>query len=151
MKKLNKELEKLVKKVSSALSQIENETGKADTELNNSLKRVKAIEAIGEEAKLEGCANIDLLIECISEGMNFDDFDISTDFRGIAKEEVRRAKVDPDTCVLFHPKKFTKSTSTPNSKNPFSKKHFNLTEQAQLMKANPELARRLKAEAEAEE
>lgn len=35
-----------------------------------------------------------------------------------------------------------------NFKNPFSKEHFNLTEQGKIWKENPELAQRLKAQAE---
>lgn len=149
MKWLSKELDTLIKQMSSILSQIEGEASKVD-ELHDSLKRVKAMLAIEESAKLEGCANVDLLIEAISDSIIFDDFNISTDFTEIAKEEVRKAKVDSDTCILFHPKKSTTSFSAPKSKNPFSKKHFNLTEQARLIKANPELAARLKAEAEEE-
>jgi len=34
-----------------------------------------------------------------------------------------------------------------STKNPFSKEHFNLTEQARLMKENPELAKKLKSQA----
>lgn len=38
-----------------------------------------------------------------------------------------------------------KSKSTPGGKNPWSKEHFNLTEQARMLREDPELAAQLKA------
>ena len=38
-----------------------------------------------------------------------------------------------------------KSTGTPAEKNPWSKEHFNLTEQGKILKEDPELAKQLKA------
>lgn len=140
-------LEKIVKNCISALSQIEGES-KRVKEFHDVFKKVKAMDTIEELAKLEGCQNIDLLYDCITDGLNFDDFSIDTDFSEIAAELVQKAKFDKDTSILFFSKTADTSPSNkPKGRNPFSKKHFNLTEQALLTKNNPELAKQLKVEA----
>lgn len=134
------------------LSRIEKEAS-ASPELKTELVRAKREAALIHEASLEGCSNPELLMQALETDLNLNDFGTDADFHAIARDEIKRAKVDKDTSILFDysdPKSNT-SPSKPRAKNPFSKKKFNLTEQAKLIKNNPELAARLKAEAEAEE
>jgi len=70
------------------------------------------------------------------------------------KERIAEMKQDEKYAFMFKGGIVGAGSSTTgvggsNFKNPFSKKYFNLTEQGKIWKENPELAKRLKAEADA--
>lgn len=79
----------------------------------------------------------------------------------VVKDDAEATKLAVDSFVALVNTKVTdgvkqalsgtppKSNASSNSgvKNPFSKEHFNLTEQAKLLKENPELYKQLKAQA----
>ena len=145
-------LNKIVKTFSDAVTKIEKEAA-VSPELKASLAKTKREFIFQHEATLEGCSNPELLMQALETDLNLNDFGTDVDYYAIARDEIKRAKVDKDTSILFNYSDHNSNTSPskPRAKNPFSKKTFNLTEQAKLIKNNPELAARLKAEAEAEE
>lgn len=145
-KYLTNQLLKLVTECESVLNQLDTHSQQSK-ELHEEMKRLKAMKSVHDEAILNGCINPSLLYDAIA--LNLDDFSIDTDFNSLAKEAVRRAKFDADTSILFaYGDSKTTSPSKAKGKNPFSKTHFNLTEQGLLIKSNPELAKKLKEEAE---
>lgn len=149
MKASQKKLIKMLLEVSSALSQIEGQEANVE-ELNKSCKEFFAKMAIDKEANLEGCVNTELLQNCLSQDLDLEGLSVESDFSGIGKELVSKAKNDKDTAILFSNQRSNTTPSIPKTRNPFSKAHFNLTEQARLTKVNPELAARLKSEADNE-
>lgn len=149
MKATQKKLAKILLEVSSALSQIEGQEVNVE-ELNKSCKEFFVKIAIDKEAKLEGCVNTELLQNCLSQDLDLESLSVESDFSSIGKELVRKAKYEKDTAILFSKHRNNTTPSIPEIRNPFSKAHFNLTEQARLTKVNPELAAKLKAEADNE-
>jgi hypothetical protein len=145
------QLNKLKQIAKKAISQLENEGKKAN--LEKELIKIEREIMFKHQAELEGCTNPDLLLKALESNLNIGNMSFDCNFEAIVKDEVRRAKTAPETSLLFNYNESNQSYQTPSktkAKNPFSKKYFNLTEQGQIIKNNPELAKRLKAEAEEE-
>ena len=122
--------------------------------LTEAEKIAKQQETLSNEKKelQEKLLEQDLKIKFLAKGVNIDDIDIaSAAYRGLINDGMDENKAFEKVFKLFDkPKDDTKvvgngglnqSNSKDNSPNPFTKEHWNLTEQGRLIKENYEKAK----------
>ena len=150
-KKLREQLEKLQKEKLSdeeraELERKERETDLADREraLREKENRLYAIKAIKKAGLDEGSDAA--LFDSLVDFMTAED-ETAIDTRVDAFNKLFRAMVKQEVDKTFKQNGGTpgKGSEGGNANNPYSKEHFNLTEQMKLEIENPELAKKLKA------
>lgn len=154
LKKAYTIIDRILKQSSKVLEELRKQDPQKAKQIEKEIVELKAFKGVAQAAELEGCTNPSLLYDALA--INLNGLTINTDFETIGKEAVKRSKSDSLTAILFNKEiKGTESNSKYSIiekpmkvKNPWSKEHWNLTQQAIITREQPELASLLKIQAE---
>lgn len=137
IEKLQKENKATKEKYEAELKQIRLNNAVERALIASKAKNIKAVKALLdlENVELDEDGNIKGLDKQIKKLQESEDSSFLFDIQSSNKQQLKGFKPGES------------SDGIPTGKNPWSKEHFNLTEQGKILRENPELARQLQAAA----